>query len=247
MLLEVAAFEAIDTKVINEGIWGSSLSAKEGDEFEIGRVENLGYDGPYVLPNLGPTLIMLSIKVLILLALLEMSKSKRCFVCIKRNKDVYRGSLTWNMPINFLIDSYSVLAICTLLNLQSDSQERAVFRLNFASSLVMMIILVSYPVLSQVFLLRNRRALNRTSFKRKFSSAYAGLQTYKSKFVGYQTMHLYRKLLIPAFVIFLSESLLAQFLCTLVTSAVIFCFVLHRRPFARSLLNTGAVVEELTI
>ena len=58
--MQVAAFDAIDTGPLNESVWGDSLSKSE-DENDIGRIENLGFDGPYSLKNLASTLIMLGI------------------------------------------------------------------------------------------------------------------------------------------------------------------------------------------
>lgn len=110
-----------------------------------------------------------------------------------------------------------------------------------------LIILISYPIASQLFLYKNRANLNKESFQKKFHAAYLLQRTDNSRFLVYQPLSLYRRLLIPLLVIFNSDSLLIQFWWIQITSGAITCFVFLKQPFTSSWLNTGVAVEELTI
>lgn len=116
MLLQVAAFEAINTEKINERVWGTKL-AEFDENADIGRFANLGYNGPSIMPNLASTLIMFSLTLLVPLAPICLSSCMLCCDCLSIDKSYFLGQLMWNLPIAFLINTYSVLAICSLLNI----------------------------------------------------------------------------------------------------------------------------------
>lgn len=116
LLLEVASYDAIPSEEINGGIWQKSL--ENGDD--IGKFESLGYDGPFIVANLTSTLIMLSLAVLsniVLFALTFMTCKFRDK--LKSCRPSIRGNLFWRLPNGFLIESYSVLTICCVLNLKN--------------------------------------------------------------------------------------------------------------------------------
>ena len=91
MLLEVAAFDAIPAEDINVYIWEDSLQP-DGDadaEQDIGKFEDLGYDGPYVLVNLTSSLIMLILSLVVFVVLLLVTLIYCCCYCCRQRKSYY--------------------------------------------------------------------------------------------------------------------------------------------------------------
>ena len=118
ILLEVASFDAIPADEINSEVWSDSLEPSDpAAENDIGKLENLGYDSPNVLLNLTSPLIMLILSMVTFLALLLLSFIYCCCNWCERQRGWFQGALLWNVPIAFLIESYSVIAICCMLNM----------------------------------------------------------------------------------------------------------------------------------
>lgn len=159
ILLQVAAFEAIDAEPINDVVWGdsSSKSVESESTARIGRFENLGYEGPNSIPNLASTLIMLSILLSLLMPLVYLSRKKKCCTVVQSKRGELQGMLNWNMPIAFLLNSYSVCSICCLLNLKyANSTASLSASANLIASLLLLILLVSFPVAQVICLRRNK-------------------------------------------------------------------------------------------
>lgn len=118
MLLEVASFDAIPAEDINSYLWEDALLPEDPTvEQDIGKFEDLGYDGPFVLINLTSPLLIFSLSLVILLALLILSIKYCCCKCCKKHRGTFYGTLFWNLPIAFVAESFSVIAICCMLNM----------------------------------------------------------------------------------------------------------------------------------
>ena len=118
LLLEVASYDAIPADTINAAIWSDVLEPSEGAEVDIGKFESLGFDGPYGLPNLTSTVVMFTMFILFYSILLCIGSASCCFSWLQRKRSNIDGILRWTFPIGFLMDSYSVISICCLLNLK---------------------------------------------------------------------------------------------------------------------------------
>ena len=169
MLLEVASFDAIPADTINDAIWSDALELSEETEVDIGKSENLGFDGPNGLPNLTSSLVMFTMFMVFYSISLCISSASCCFWCLQRKRRECHGIVFWNFPISFLMGSYSVISICCLINLKHfSSDERAAITVNSAIAVVLLIFLVVYPILIQCFLYKNRKNLSKNSFKNRF-------------------------------------------------------------------------------
>ena len=82
------------------------------------KMERLGFESVWILPNLGSLLFFMGLfplllSVLALLAILH----RICNICGQKCNRL-SSFLFWNWPIAFLRDSYVVIAICSLYNLR---------------------------------------------------------------------------------------------------------------------------------
>lgn len=84
ILLQIFSFDAIDTEEINKSIWQDELQQTE--QSDIGKFESLGYETSSILTNLASTIMMLTIKVVIAVALLVTSKIHCCFNSLQRRR-----------------------------------------------------------------------------------------------------------------------------------------------------------------
>ena len=205
MLLEVAAFDAIPSERINQYLWNNSLQLN--NDFEgLGKFENLGYDGPFILANLTSTLVMLSTMITIYAILFMLSYAKCCCIKFKKNKKSFLGEIFWNQPIKFMTDSFSVISICCILNLKSwqlsDNIEK---KINSIFAIVLLVIASLYPILMHLFIQRNKFNVKKRNFERKFKSAYDGLKTDSYNLVIYPLIFLYRRLTIPLCVVLMKD------------------------------------------
>ena len=161
MLLEVASYDAIPADDINFALWDDALQPEEQEEeYDIGKFEDLGYDGPYVLTNLTSSLVILLVSLIGLLALIILSMEFCCCKCCGKLRGSFYGVMFWNFPIRFLKESFSVIAICCMLNMTSLSwNSRGEVRANTIIALILFALLCIYPIYMQIFLYRHREDL----------------------------------------------------------------------------------------
>ena len=137
----------------------------------------LGFETTWLLPNLGSALFFLGFYplMLVVLAILSIMATYCYSKCANKHRQNFRGYVFWNQPIAFLSDNYTVVQICCIYNMRYRSWISEEAQTNSGLALAIMIILLLYPLLMQLFLYRNREKLNLFSFKRKFGAAYARL------------------------------------------------------------------------
>lgn len=170
MLLEVASFDALPAEEINSEVWHDSLQTEDDS---IGKFESLGYDGPFMVSNLITMQIMLGFTLIFNLIFIAATVtlgrfSKFCKSRVARAK----GLVLWRMPHGFLIESYSVITICCILNVQHLDWANAAVSFNSAIALITLVFLTSYPAVLVAFLIRNRDNLDKRSFLNKFEPMY---------------------------------------------------------------------------
>lgn len=156
LLLEVASFDIIPLEEINASVWGEvdsySQDAEEGDSL-MAKIESLGYDGTWLLLNIGSTLIYFGLHTICLVTLVLASSIKhKCCHCLHKRQSSIQGMLFWTWPIQFVNDAYSVLALCTCLNVRYLDFSDGASALNSLLSLITLGLLVLYPLFIQNFL-----------------------------------------------------------------------------------------------
>lgn len=99
----------------------------------------IGFESIYVLVNLGSISIFYLVYIgLLLLVLPLLSISKKC----KRPRQVLSNKLKWNSMLSLLIESYQVLVVCTLINIQKFSLESS----GLATMSIVCVLLLSLAV-----------------------------------------------------------------------------------------------------
>ena len=148
------------------------------------KLESLGFETTWMLPNLGSILLFVAIYFVLLIVLLFMKALEYCFPkCMGRKAQSLSSFLLWRWPIRFLRDSFSVIAICCIVNIAYNSWGTTESIVNSSFAAAMLAFLVLYPALMQWFLYRNRDNLEMEEFRSRYGSAYRDLSLEKSKFV----------------------------------------------------------------
>lgn len=126
ILLEIAAFDMVPADEINGEIYKEKESEqqrkiKESALFQ--KIEGLGFEEIEVMLNLSSTFVVLILQTIVLSLTYWTSLCTCCCRCCTKRKACFRGLIFWNLPLNFVRDTFSVLALCSLLNVRFLSWE----------------------------------------------------------------------------------------------------------------------------
>lgn len=211
-------------------------------------MEKLGFETTWLLPNLGSLIFFLGLYPLMMLLLLIVHIiTVYCSrPCIKRRNRL-RGRAFCNYPITYLRDSYVVIAMCCLYNYRYSSWDNPEASLNTNLSIGILIVLILYPILMQLFLYTNRSMLGHKSFLTKYNSAYPGLGTKDGKYFLYPLFFQYRRLLVPMTFIFWPNVIIAQYLTLVMTGVATIILIGYKRPYANKSDNRAEIVQESMI
>ena len=211
------------------------------------KMERLGFETVWILPNLGSLLFFMGLFPL-LVAVLALLATLRCLCGICASQRDRLGSfLFWNWPIAFLRDSYVVIAICSLYNLRYRSWHNLEASTNTGFASGFLFLLTAYPLLSQLFLYWRRDMLDKKSFRDKFEEAYIGLSTKGRNYLIYPLFFYYRRLLVPLSVIFFPTAIIAQLLTMELTGLAMLVLIAFQQPFERSAQNKSQALQEMVI
>ena len=130
-----------------------------------------------------------------------------CFKWYKNRKSLLRGKICWNLPLGFLRDSFSILSLCSLLNIYFISWATTQASVNSAFAITIIAILIIEPIVVAFFLYLNKPQLKHQAFKLKFEQAYPNLKDTENRFLLHPIFYLYRRILIPFCVIYFPEPL----------------------------------------
>lgn len=250
-LLRVAAKEMVDTEGISEAVWSEDSRLFEprkdaDDDVRVQNFEKLGLNGIYFLVNTASALVVFAfnaIGLLLLCALVHFSKCRRCKFVYTHRQSLY-GRVFWNLPLEAINESYSLLAICSILNLYFLSWTDFAVSVNSLVSLISFIVLCLHPIVLQLYLRWNDVNLHKSSFKKKFGSSYADLALSSGRYVVYPLLVYYRRLTIPVCLVLFPQNFLVQFLWLLIVNSAMLAVLNIKRPYEDLRKNRSVVAEE---
>ena len=153
----------------------------------------------------------------------------------------------WNWPIDFLKESYSVIAICCLINVFYSSWDTADAIINSTLAYTLLTMLVLYPGLSGMYLHSRRKDMKTKTFRKKFWSAYKGLIEKDGKYLLYPLFFYYRRLFTPMIIILRPDNFFAQYLFLLLSGLAAMILIAHMQPFTSPSENRVEILSELGI
>ena len=147
VLLQIAAFDMIPVERMYDDMVQelANLSTDTLDYLQI-RMESLGFDSVWILPNLGSLLLFLGLyPLMIAIYAILTGLTNSCAPRLKNQQKKMRAFVFWSWPIGFLKDNYIVIAISALYNMRYASWSIYEARINSATSLSFIIFLLWYP------------------------------------------------------------------------------------------------------
>mmetsp|Transcript_13899 Transcript_13899/g.16571 ORF Transcript_13899/g.16571 Transcript_13899/m.16571 type:complete len:140 (-) Transcript_13899:804-1223(-) len=111
------------------------------------KMNHLGFETPWLLPNLGSLVLFLGLYPLMMFILSMLHCcTLSCAPSCEKRRDNLSGTVFWNWPISYLRDSYVVIQICCLYNARYQSWHNQEASLNTGLSFSILCLLLLYPI-----------------------------------------------------------------------------------------------------
>lgn len=140
----------------------------------------VGLESTLFIYNIGSVLTLIVLyPVLVLVRLAMRCLCCFCFKKICTNLQQRLSTLLfWNKPIITLVEAYSMLALCSFINLKQFDFEGAtpVQKLSAILSVVFLLVVLALPIVLSTFLLKNFKHLNEAEYLRKYGILYTELR-----------------------------------------------------------------------
>ena len=249
VLLQIAAFEMIPVETLYENMIKelAKLNSETLDYLQT-RMESLGFDTTWILPNLGSLLLFLGLfPLMVVIYAIETCLARSCAPGLRERQQRMRSFVFWRWPIGFLKDNYIVIAICSMYNLRYASWTIAEARLNSGISLGLLTFLVIYPFAIQAYLYTQRSLLSDQSFRASFGVAYRGLSLQGMNFLYQPLFYFMRRVLVPMSIIYYPKVFILHYSVLVLTGLATIVLLGVQRPFDTRIRNNAQILEESTI
>ena len=237
----------IPTDQFYEKFMNTLMDEDEDKELFQVKMEDLGFESTWLLPNLGSLLFFMGLFPLIIVLLAIISCIARFWNKCKQGQYNLSGFVFWNWPITYLTDSYVVIQICCLYNIQNQSWHNQAAQVNSGLSWSLFGLLLLYPALMQWYLYSKRAMLNHESFLHKYRKAYDGMDVNNNNFILYPLFFYYRRILVPLSVIFWPNVIFVQYGTLVMTGVATIILLGQKRPFASKSRVKSEIMQEITI
>ena len=184
------------------------------------KFEELGFLTIWSVHNLGSLAIFLAcFPILALLDLLlrpfkEVEQLKK--LQIKINESIY-----WNSTIRIIIESYTILLVVSLVNTTDMTYDKFGTQFISSSTIFFLIICITFPFASSLFILKNFSKLNDPEFEEQYGALYEGIrinsryENFEKKdcepdnksAIWYQFWFLFRRLILGVLVVYSRDTL----------------------------------------
>lgn len=168
--------------------------------------EAVGYEYRQFMLNIGTLIFMFMILPMLALVSLLLG-FKPCGKKSNSWSQSLKEKLFWNAPIRMLTESYSIIAMCALINLMEIGKGNSFRITNTVSSIVAIVLVILLPILVPVFLYKNWENLNDEDFKKKYGALYEELKIEESKWVLLEPVFFFGRRFFLAVVLCLSKEI----------------------------------------
>ena len=184
------------------------------------KYEFIGFNGVWVIPNLGSLLLFIALFPIRLLQLPLLSLFAKKYRQMKLRRQRLSYSL-WNWPIVTTRESYIIIVMGSLLNISfvkwTSVSDEPVAIFNLTVAYILFAFTVVYPIIQACCLHRHRHKLKNKAFAEQFKSAYEGLKMTEGNYLVYNLFFFYRRLMIATCVIYFDSSVMTQFFTVTLT------------------------------
>lgn len=211
-LITIVTFEVVPAEKILEALFQIPHDEQENEKFV-----DVGFEGNYMILNLG-TMFLIFMITLAMPALLFCSKP--CIngrASLRKKHAKCNKSFKGNVFIRFFLESCLDIAICGNLNLiyiwQNDIGLKwgTVFEfVNNVAFIIMCIAIAIMPIWTLVFYCRNFRKWQEEEFEEKYGAVFEGLRKSNRSSLGYPIIFILRRFALVLAIIIFENYLWAQ-------------------------------------
>lgn len=191
-------------------------------------------------------IVLISLPVLFLVILM-MKPFRRCSGRINKYHNKLSRYMMWGHPITVLYESYTMILICSLVNLMNPSYDGWSDIISTVFSLAMLSVCVFAPITFVVVMLRKFSYLERNKIKIRWGKIFEGLDLKRGKTVVLQMAHYFLRRFMLIVVIVCQDYIIVQIMTvffSFVTELIILGFV---RPFKDPFNNKMEYFNEVII
>ena len=142
-----------------------------------------------------------------------------CLSCCDSNRKVskirskLRVSLYWSVPLRFIIETYIIIVLCSLINFQRLESSSLWDLINSTLSYVAFVVAIAVPIIIALALHKRKNQLNNKAFKSRFSTVYSEMRTNieGNGLIKVVTYYYFRRIVLAATVVMLGHVLVIQF------------------------------------
>ena len=152
-------------------------------------------------------ILILMCFALILITLLKPIKT--CFdqtKCIGKVMVYIKTQLMWNFTLRFLSETYMIVTICCMINLNYMHFNDLAMSISSVFTLIFTVVITAFPIYIGLFMEINWNVLQKPITKTKVGVMYAGLALHRGKsIIAYPVLFLVRRICMSLFIITMAE------------------------------------------
>ena len=197
--------------------------------------QQLGYETPYYVANLGSLLFILMLQLALIPVIILMSLLFKCCPKIHRWSKKKTSAIFFNSILTFVDGTFLPLGLMALINIKASADGKVPYDTSFALSIISLIVCIGELVAVTVFLKlkHRRRKLNDKKSKKRCGYVYEELnfKIWGGWALTYPVAYQARFLVLIYAVIFLPEYLDIQALLVSLSTIFVVAVVGMYRPF----------------
>lgn len=155
-----------------------------------------------------------------------------CCKCCRKIQTKLNVFLFWNKPIVTLMEAYSMLSMCCLINIAKLGNSGTIDKLSTSLTIIFILIIVGFPIVIAIFLLWNFKKLDKPRYLQKYGVLYRELRYKESKWFILEPIAFLIRRLCLAMAVVLNRTLILQFLIMVSSVLAWVMLVTFTKPYA---------------
>jgi hypothetical protein len=194
-LMEIAAFDLLPT----DDFYAEYTDTEESDPINE-NFDSVGFSSRFFVHNLGSmavAIITLPLIALLILAIMPF----RCFNKVTHLYNKLKRYMVFGHPITVFLESYTILTICSLINITNASYKTVGGKTSTILAIVFFSLYLLLPVVFGIILMKKFPYLSRPRIKTKYGALYEQLNLKRGRSIIFQPLHYFFRRMMLAVVI----------------------------------------------
>jgi hypothetical protein len=223
-IMQIAAFDILPT----DDFYADYTNIEETDPINE-NFDSVGFSSLFFLYNLGSMAVAI-ISLPLFALLIVIIKPFRCNSRVYRFHNKLRKYMIFGHPITVFCETYTVIAISSLINIKNASYETAGNKTSTVLAVIFCALCSLLPVVFGIILMKKFPYLMRPRIKAKYGALYAQLNLKQGRSIILQPLHYFFRRMLLAVVIVCQDALIVQILAVW-ASFVMQLIILGYSPF----------------